>query len=114
MAAQNSECLSPKPKLLTTKTCPLTRVMIYIKSINNEEEHGTKVTALVDDKANCTLTVQWVLDTAMLHTIREVTISTSVFQGRKMRFLSLRDLPKVALTPTQVASYCQDANFRII
>lgn len=31
-----------------------------------------------------------------------------------MRFISLRDLSKVAVTPVQEASYCQDADFRII
>ena len=55
----------------------------------------------------CTVTVQCVLDTVTLHTIREVTISTSVFQRRKMRFISVIKLSKVALTPIQVASYCQ-------
>ena len=61
-------------------------------------------------RQNCTLTVQCVLDIVMLHAIREVTISTSIFQRRKMKLISLRDLSKVALTPTQVASYSQDSN----
>lgn len=58
-------------------------------------------------RQNCALTIQCVLDTVMSPTI-------STFQRRKMRFIRLRDLSKVAVTPVQEASYCQDANFRII
>ena len=58
-------------------------------------------------KQNCTLTVQGVLDPLMLYTLREVTISTSIFQRRKMKLISLRGLSNVALIPTQVTSYSQ-------
>lgn len=39
-----------------------------------------------------------------VHKIRKVTISTSIFQRRNVRFVSLRELSKLALTPIQVAS----------
>lgn len=61
-------------------------------------------------KQNCTLSVQGVLDPLMLYTLREVTISTFIFQRRKMKLISLRGLSNVALIPTQVTSYSQVYN----
>lgn len=46
----------------------------------------------------------------MLYTLREVTISTFIFQRRKMKLISLRGLSNVALIPTQVTSYSQVYN----